>query len=153
MRGPTGAAAKYWDHMRHTEFFRLHPSLSEKDLHRTTPIGMHGDGGAYSHNDSLFVLTWNSLIGLGTTRMTRFVMTVVPKSEMCEDTMPAIMEILCWSFNVMLTGIEPLTNWLGEKIDGGKGYVGWPVESSVEPSSTRLGVLYNAKFPRISKME
>ena len=37
--------------------------------------------------------------------------------------MPAIMRILSWSFNVMLTGIEPLENWLGEKVQGAKRYL------------------------------
>ena len=123
MRGPIGAVATYWDSMRHTDFFRLYLGLSETDLHRTIPIGMHGDGGAYSHNDSLFVLTWNSLIGVGTTRMTRFLMTVVPKSEMCAETMSTIMAILSWSFNVMLTGIEPLKSWLGDTIPGTKRFL------------------------------
>ena len=80
VRGPVGATQRYWNSIRHTEFFKSHPGLNEDELHRTIPIGMHGDGGAFSHNDSLFVLTWNSLIGSGPTRATRFLMTIVPKS-------------------------------------------------------------------------
>ena len=105
VRGPVGAAQGYWDSIRNTDFFKLHPGLAEDNLNRTIPLGMHGDGGAVSHNDSLFVLTWNSLLGSGMTRATRFLMTIVPKSEMAPETMPAIMEILVWSFNAMLTGI------------------------------------------------
>ena len=65
---------------------------------------MHGDGGAFSHNDSLFVLTWNSLIGSGATRATRFLMTLVRKSDMVQET--------------MLTGLEPMVNHLGEAVKG-----------------------------------
>ena len=123
VRGPAGAAQEYWGSMKQTEFFKQHPGLTEDNLHRTIPIGMHGDGGAFSHNDSLFVLTWNSLIGLGATRATRFLMKIVPKSEMAPETMPAIMEILVWSFNTMLTGIGPLANHLGEPVHEAKQYL------------------------------
>ena len=118
IRGPVNAAQDYWNNVRQTEFFKSHPGLTEDELHRTIPIGMHGDGGAFSHNDSLFVLTWNSLIGSGMTRATRFLITIVPKSEMVPETMPAIMAILVWSFNSMLTRIEPLLTYAGEALKG-----------------------------------
>ena len=118
IRGPVTAAQEYWNNVRQTDFFKSHPGLTEDELHRTIPIGMHGDGGAFSHQDSLFVLTWNSLIGSGMTRATRFLMTIVPKSEMVPETMPAIMAILVWSFNSMLTGIEPLFAHDGEALKG-----------------------------------
>ena len=123
MRGAVGAAAAYWDNIKHTEFFKSQPGLVNGDLHRTIPIGMHGDGGAFSHNDSLFVLTWNSLLGVVMTRATRFLMTVIPKSSMVPETMPAIMKIQVWSFNTMLTGIEPLINHIGEVSNGAKTYL------------------------------
>ena len=110
-----GATQRYWNSIRHTEFFKSHPGLNEDELHRTVPIGMHGDGGAFPHNDSLFVLTWNSLIGSGPTRATRFLMTIVPKSEMVPGTMPAIMKVLICSFNLMLTGIDSNNDFLAER--------------------------------------
>ena len=124
VRGMTGAVKEYWDNIRNTDFFKSHPGLNEEeDLHRTIPIGMHGDGGSFSNHDSLFVLTWNSLVGQGTTRMTRFLMTVIVKSQMIPETMPAVIKILCWSFNAMLTGIEPLVNHLGEDVRGAKKFL------------------------------
>ena len=54
VRGPVIAAADYWKNIKHTDFFTKHPGLVEADLPRTIPIGLHGDGGAFSHNDSLF---------------------------------------------------------------------------------------------------
>ena len=123
VRGAVGAAGDYWDNIKHTDFFKSHPGLVDGDLHRTIPVGMHGDGGAFSHHDSFFVLTWNSLLGVGMTRATRFLMTVIPKSSMIPETMPAIMKILVWSFNTMLTGIEPLINHVGEVQNGAKTYL------------------------------
>ena len=39
------------------------------------------------------------------------------KSEMVEATLPAVMEILAWSFNVMLTGLQPVLDWLGRSME------------------------------------
>ena len=117
VRGAGNAAKKYWQKIQHTEFFQKHPGLSSEHLERTIPIGMHGDGGAFSHQDSLFVLTWNSLIGGGNTRANRYLMTILKKSEMVDATLPAVMEILAWSFNVMLTGLMPVLDWLGRTIE------------------------------------
>ena len=39
-------------------------------------------------------------------------MTILKKTEMCDDTLPAVMEILARSFNVMLTGLQPVLDWL-----------------------------------------
>ena len=84
---------------------------------------MHGHGGAFSHNDSLFVLTWNSLLGTGMTRATRFLMTVVPKSLMIPETMPAIIQNQVWSFNTMLSGLEPVVDHLGIAVQVCVGYL------------------------------
>ena len=43
-------------------------------------------------------------------------MTVLKKSEMVEGTLNAAMAILAWSFNVMLTGIEAATDWMGKSL-------------------------------------
>ena len=50
-------------------------------------------------------------------------MTVVPKSEMVPETPLAMVSILCWSFNAMLIGIMPLTNWLGEETRGANSFM------------------------------
>ena len=41
----------------------LSPVLKRNELHHRIPIGIHGDGGACSHHDSLLVFAWNSLHG------------------------------------------------------------------------------------------
>ena len=116
VRGPVDAASNYWDKIKESAFFKEHPGLVHGMLDKTIPIGMHGDGGAFSKQDSLFVLTWNSLIGGGTTRASRFLMTILKKSEMVDATLLAVMEILAWSFNVLLTGLQPVLDLLGRPL-------------------------------------
>ena len=41
VRGPVGAAAEYWEQIKHTDFFTKHPVLVTADLPRTIPIGLH----------------------------------------------------------------------------------------------------------------
>lgn len=80
VRGPVGAAAAYWYRMRDSCFVLHHPHLDGVDKSRLIPLGLHGDAGAFSKQDGLYVFTWNSLLGAGTTRQTRYLMTVVKKS-------------------------------------------------------------------------
>ena len=61
-----------------------HPVLRNRQrrvLANTVPIGVHGGGAKFSHQDSIYVVSWNSLIGLGDTRSKRFVFSVLNKSE------------------------------------------------------------------------
>ena len=47
-----------------TPITRDHDGLKKPEyLPKTVPLGLHGDGGSFSHQDSLFVLSWNGLLG------------------------------------------------------------------------------------------
>ena len=79
-------------------------------------------GGAFNKQDSLFVISWNSIVasqygasGFGK----RFVFTIVKKSAMTENTLPELWKILAWSFNSMLTGIHPEIDWNRIPLEGG----------------------------------
>ena len=82
-------------------------------LDRTMPIGLHGDGGGFTKADSLFVLSWNGLLGAidnkGFGR--RWLYTVVRKRDMTDETMAELLRVFCWSTNILLTGITPERNW------------------------------------------
>ena len=82
VRGPGRSPYRYWQNMEQTNFVRDHPVLTKEMWGRSIPLGLHGDAGAFSSNDSLYVFTWNSLLGEGSSRQTRFIMTVVRKSEL-----------------------------------------------------------------------
>ena len=64
--GPDGACSQFWQSMRETPFVQRHPNLLESSWSSTVALGMHGDAGAFSH-DSLYVISWNSLLGTGST--------------------------------------------------------------------------------------
>ena len=113
--GPEGAVGDFWGKMKDTPIVRHHP-VPAADLHRTLPLGLHGDGGSFSKQDSLFVFTFNSLLGEGVTSSKRFVMTIIKKSELVPGTLDKMMEILAWSFNVALTGLTPVVSFDGEEL-------------------------------------
>lgn len=127
VRGPVGAAARFWKNMEGTAFHVHHPGLAEVDPNRLIPLGLHGDAGAYSHQESLFVFTWNSLLGEGSTLSTRFLMTVLNKSQIVEGTLEAIESLLAWSFNVALTGVDPAVDERGRALPSNNSYLagGW----------------------------
>ena len=60
IRGPDGVAASFWRALEGSPVIAGHPWLNPKYLHQTLPLGMHGDAGAISKNDSLMVISWNS---------------------------------------------------------------------------------------------
>ena len=118
LAGPKGAALEFWTAMRGTDFLRLHPNLPKKNWATTIPIGMHGDGAAFSHHDSVYTFSWNSLLGSGSTVQKRFVTTIIKKSDMVEGTVDAICKVLSWSFNTMLSGSTPALGWEGQDMEG-----------------------------------
>ena len=83
------------------------PNLWDK----TVPLGMHCDAGSFSHQNSLYVLSWNSLLGLGSTLNNRFPFTVFAKSDMTDETLQAALHIFGWSMNVLLEGLFPSSDW------------------------------------------
>ena len=113
VRGPPSAPREFWDAMAGSDFLRLHPRRDQQEWRRTIPLGLHGDAGAFSHQDSLMTISWNSLLGSGVTMQKRFLITVVRKSEMVAGTLDAIFRYISWSFNVLQLGQTPSENFLG----------------------------------------
>ena len=116
--GERGAIEHFWKQMRDSAFVTKHPHLQQAYMSKTVPVGLHGDAGSFSHHDSMFVFSWNSLVGSGSTTDTRFVIAILKKSLLVEGTMDAISKIMGWSFNVMLSGIFPECDWEGRKLPG-----------------------------------
>ena len=96
-----------------------HPHLPRDSWHRIVPIGFHGDGGGVNKHDSLHTFNWNSLLATGRTVQTRFLFTVVEKSDMVADTLDTLMKAFAWSCNILLSGETPLCDWKGPRISGG----------------------------------
>ena len=107
--------------MRHSERVMQHPNLPRRSWARTIPLGMHGDGGMFSQEDSLYTFTWNSLLGSGTTIRKRFLFTVMKKSDMVPASIPRILHIFAWSMNQLLSGVFPTEDCDRNPLPGGGG--------------------------------
>ena len=116
--------SSFWSSKSGKRLAAKHPELSRRRtrlLNKTVPLGLHGDGGEFSHQDSVNVISWNSLVGVGETKHKRFVFTLLKKSQMKEncETWDALWKVFAWSINVILFGKSPTTDWLDRDIEGG----------------------------------
>ena len=73
IRGEDGATTEFWKSQSRDPDVRDHPGLDVPQ--KTIPLGIHGDGGSFSKADSLLTISWNSLLGVGTTNRTRYIFT------------------------------------------------------------------------------
>jgi hypothetical protein len=117
--GLDGAAGQFWDSIQHSDFVSKHPFLPRDAWNKIIPIGFHGDGGGFNKQDSLYTLSWNSLLCSGATLQTKFLFTVVRKTDMVADTMDKLIEAFAWSMNVCLSGQTPLQSWQQHPLEGG----------------------------------
>ena len=60
IRGADGQALRFWREC--PALVEMHGELDQKELHRTIPIGMHGDAGKWIAHESLMTVSWNSLL-------------------------------------------------------------------------------------------
>jgi hypothetical protein len=117
--GPKHACTQFWRSIKDTAFVTKHPDLAASTWDHTVPIGMHADAGAFSKQDSIYVFSFNSLVGRGTTHQKRFIFTVVKKSLMLPNTMNEILRIFSWSCNALLDGKTPCRGPFGNALAGG----------------------------------
>lgn len=117
--GSVGAARQFWSEIRDSPFMRNHPDMPEHLWPSTIPFGMHADGGPFSKTDSLFIISFNSLLGSGTTLRKRFLFTVLRKNEMTPQTLDKALQIFAWSFNALLDGRTPNVGPSGLPLLGG----------------------------------
>ena len=110
---------EFWHQLRGSEFLKQHPFMPPEIWSKTIPIGFHGDGGGFNKHDSLYGLSWNSLVSDGRTMDTRFLFTVMKKSDMVPDSLNTLLRAFSWSMKVLLSGQSPHTNWLGAPMAGG----------------------------------
>ena len=110
----------FWESPSGKQLAAEHPVLQHRRrhlLHKTVPLGLYGDGGQFNKQDSLYVITWNSLVGLGTTSEKKMIFTIIKKSQLTPETWDKLWEIFAWSVNVLLHGREPETDHLGHPLD------------------------------------
>ena len=117
LKGPEIGANEFWNEMAGSAFVDSHPGLDPEKLPQTIPVGLYGDAGKYSKQDSLMIFTWNSLLGTGSTITKKFLCTAIRKADVVPGTYDDILNILSWSFNVMLTGLWPSIDWQGRELE------------------------------------
>ena len=117
--GGDGALEMFWTGLQHSKFVSEHQYLPRSLWPQVFPIGMHGDGGPFSKQDSLFSISWNSLSTVGPTLQSRFLFTTVRKSDMVADSLDHLLKIFSWSCNVLLSGQTPHSDWNNNPQPGG----------------------------------
>ena len=119
--GLRGAALSFWRGMRGHPYVREHPGLPEAHWGSTIPIGLHGDGGAFTRQDSVYVISWNSLVqDFGPTLDTRLLFTVVRKHDMTPATLDQVFKAFSWSLNILSRGQIPGETWDGRLTDSAR---------------------------------
>ena len=111
VQGAPGVITEFWRSMAETQFSIRHPILRPDNLHWSIPLGFHGDAGSFSHQESVFLFSWNSLVGAGPPTK-RFLFTLIKKSEMVAGTIDEILRLFAWSINACQTGELPSRNHL-----------------------------------------
>jgi hypothetical protein len=119
LQGPIGAAQQYWDNMKDNLYVKNHPNFPMNTWAKTLPLGLHGDAGAYSKQDSLMVISWNSLLGRGNTRRKRFLFTFLRKRDYSRETLDVCWKIFAHSMNQISEGKTASVDWQGKPMLGG----------------------------------
>ena len=96
VEGADGGALALWTLMGQSLYVKKHPHLPRNMWECTVPIGMRGDAGAFSKQESLYVFTWNSLLGARTTMSKRFLMTVIRKKDITPETLDCMLKVMAW---------------------------------------------------------
>ena len=112
IEGPDNDVASYWKGLCPAIVYQKNKSLI--DTRRTIPCGAHGDGAPTTKVDGLFSISWNSLLGQGSTEETRQVLTVVKESDLGDGTLHAIWQRMAWAFNALIDGRMPERDWQGK---------------------------------------
>ena len=106
VRGPVEASSTFWNALRGSSIVANNAALNADKEDITLPLGLHGDGGAFSKHDSLFVISWNSLLGSlgGSGFARRFLFTIVRKRDQTPGTLDAFVAGVCMV-------CEPSVDW------------------------------------------
>ena len=121
--GAENDLAEFWDSTTGKKLARDHPILRgrrRRQLLKTILVGVHGDAGEFSHQDSVNVISWSSIVGLGDTKSRSMIFAVIRKSQLRSDgaAWDALWKIFGWSMNTLLTGKDPEQDWQGKPTEG-----------------------------------
>ena len=110
---------EFWELHADNPVVAGHPIIGGRPelLPLTAPLGIHGDAGEFSKQQDVFVISWNSLVGKGSTSQTRFPITCLNKTELLDDgsTLNEVWEVIAWSFNLLAHREFPLEDHTGQR--------------------------------------
>jgi hypothetical protein len=110
--GPDGEIKKYWDGLRGTVLHK--PNGIELDHAHTVAGSIHGDGAPTNQVQSLFTISWSSNTVRMSTQLSKFIFSVVGKSDIVDGTLEALFDYFAWAMNVLLEGKWPERDWRGK---------------------------------------
>ena len=122
MQGPSGLLAKYWDCHKDTVWMQEHP-LRQEILSRPehfVPIRIWGDDSGINKRQtrSIRVLTWSSATCKMTSLASKIAIFYIQAQRMTPETEHALMKVVAWSLNALITGLFPRANHLGQPLTG-----------------------------------
>jgi len=89
-------------------------------LHKLVPLAVHGDGGAFSKNDSLMVISMRAITSASNVAHSQLFLAGIPKAcvnkstDPAMDTMTCLWKVLKWSFTALLDGKHPARDHEGK---------------------------------------
>jgi hypothetical protein len=119
----TDALATFWASQTAHPGLAQHPLRGRRDFrHRAIPLSLHGDGVpitgvSRSWGRSLMALSFSSLMGLGTTLQTQFLMFSVFAHLLSDRGKRAMWKVLCWSFDIVWEGVWPSCDAMENRYD------------------------------------
>ena len=121
--GAENDLAEFCDSTTGKKLARDHPILRgrrRRQLLKTILVGVHGDAGEFSHQDSVNVISWSSIVGLGDTKSRSMIFAVIRESQLRSDgaAWDALWKFFGWSMNTLLTGKDPEQDWQGKPTEG-----------------------------------
>ena len=96
-----------------------HPMLAVDNWESVfVPFAVHGDAvpcirTGRAGTKSLDAYSWHGLLGSGSTKYVKHYIVSVFKQSATKKTLPAIWEVLCWSFMALFLGVWPSTDHKG----------------------------------------
>lgn len=112
----------FWRRMSTVPYMRNHPTAScSNKWPMTVPLGMHGDSAPFTKLDSLWCLSWSSLLSpSGSPFDNRWVICTLPTPWMTHETKRQVAQVVAWSICCIGDGRFPDRDHLGRP---------WPVGS------------------------
>ncbi len=135
--GSAGHLGEFWATQRQHPAFRHHPCRL-RDLNKTMPISLHGDGVPVSGigraaSQSVEAISWAPLLCSDATSVTNFLIAFVYKKMACTSpdrhTWRALWRTVAWSLQWLAQGLWPLTDVEGQP---------WPEGEDKERAGTPL---------------